>query len=140
MMAYKFPSEEYVKAVMEILNNDSRYAEIARNWEGDILFSVEPSNEDENDDLPVMIYMDLWHGRCRDARVIDPEKDDVPDATFMLTGKQSNFMKVLNGELEVMQSMITRKLMLRGSLTYMMRNVPILLDFLRCCSEVEIES
>jgi putative sterol carrier protein len=140
MMAYKFPSEEYVKAVMEILNNDSRYAEIARNWEGDILFSIEPSDEDENDNLPVMIYMDLWHGRCRDARVIDPEKDDVPDAAFMLTGKQSNFMKVLNGELEVMQSMITRKLMLRGSLTYMMRNVPILLDFLRCCSEVEIES
>ncbi len=139
MMAYQFPSEEYIEAVMEILNNDSRYAEIARNWEGDLLFLIEPSEGDKNDDLSMMIYMDLWHGRCRDARVINPAKDEVPDAAFILSGTRSNFLKVLSGELEVMQSMITRKLTLKGSLTYMMRNVPTLLDFLRCCGEVEIE-
>jgi putative sterol carrier protein len=140
MMAYKFPSEAYIKAVMEVLNSDLRYAEIARNWEGDILFIVEAGDDVEKEELLMMIYMDLWHGQCRDARVIDPEGEDVPDAAFVLRGTRSNFMRVLSGELEVMQSMITRKLSLKGSLTYMMRNVPTLLDFLRCCGEVEIES
>ena len=137
-MAHKFPSEEYIKAVMDVLNNDSRYAEIARDWEGDLLFIVEPSDGDEGVDLPMMIYMDLWHGQCRDARVIDPEMDEVPETAFVLSGTRDNFLKVLTGELEVIQSMITRKLTLKGSLTYMMRNVPTLLDFLRCCGEVEI--
>ena len=138
MMAHKFPSEEYIKAVMDVLNNDSRYAEIARDWEGDLLFIVEPSDGGEGVDLPMMIYMDLWQGKGRDARVIDPEMDEVPETAFVLSGTRANFLKVLTGELEVIQSMITRKLTLKGSLTYMMRNVPTLLDFLRCCGEVEI--
>jgi hypothetical protein len=34
-----FPSEEWLKGLEEKLNSDEHYAEIAKNWEGD-LFSI----------------------------------------------------------------------------------------------------
>ena len=35
-----------------------------------------------------------------------------------------------------MTAMLTNKLRVKGSLGYMMRNVPTVLDFVRCCQEV----
>ena len=42
-------------------------------------------------------------------------------------------------ELDPMQAMITRKLRVQGSMAYMMRNVPVVLDFVRCAQEVDTE-
>ncbi len=47
-MAYKFPSEEWLHALERVLNEDSRYAEIARNWEGDLLFAIDPVGGEKN--------------------------------------------------------------------------------------------
>ncbi|HEY47262.1 MAG TPA: hypothetical protein G4O14_10815 [Anaerolineae bacterium] len=138
-MAYRFPSEEYVQAVMDVLNQDEQYAQIARNWEGDILFVIEPDKGIESVDLPMTFYFDLWHGKCREARVIDLEEEEVPDAAYTLTAPQANCLRILRGELDPMQAMITRRLKVEGSMAYMLRNVPTVLDFVRCCSSVEIE-
>ncbi len=85
------------------------------------------------------LYFDLWHGKCREVRVIDPEEEEVPDAAFILTAPQANYLKVLRGELDPMQAMVTRRLKVEGSMAYMLRNVPTVLNFVRCCSSVEIE-
>ncbi len=138
-MAYRFPSEEYVQAVMDILNQDEQYARIARNWEGDILFVIEPDEGIESTDLPMTLYFDLWHGKCREVRIIDPGEEKVPDAAFTMTAPQANYLKILGGELDPMQAMLTRRLKVEGSMAYMLRNVPTVLDFVRCCSSVEIE-
>jgi putative sterol carrier protein len=138
-MAYRFPSEEYVQAVMDVLNNDQQYAEIARNWEGDILFVIEPDKGVESVNLPMTLYFDLWHGKCREVRIIDPEVDEVPDAAFTMIAPQANYLRILRGELDPMQAMITRRLKVEGSMAYMLRNVPTVLNFVRCCSSVEIE-
>ena len=47
-------------------------------------------------------------------------------------------MRIMDGNLDPMQAMVTRKLKVEGSLAYMMRNVPTVLDFVRCCQQVEI--
>jgi putative sterol carrier protein len=138
-MAYRFPSDEYVQAVMDVLNNDQQYAEVARNWEGDILFVVEPDKGVEDTYLPMTLYFDLWHGKCREVRIIDPEVDEVPDAAFIMIAPQANYLRILRGELDPMQAMITRRLKVEGSMAYMLRNVPTVLNFVRCCSSVEIE-
>jgi putative sterol carrier protein len=38
-----------------------------------------------------------------------------------------------------MTAMMTRKLKVRGSMTYMMRNVPTVLEFVRCAQDVTDE-
>jgi putative sterol carrier protein len=45
-------------------------------------------------------------------------------------------VKVLSGELDPMQALLTRKLGVQGSMAVLMRSIPTVLDFVRCCKEV----
>lgn len=133
-MGYPFPSAEWLQALHEKLNSDERYGRIAKDWEGDFLFVVQPDEPDEGETL--YYYMDLWHGKCRRVASVQGSKEQAPTARFSLTASLSNFTKVLEGGLDPMQAMLTRKLKLTGSMAYLMKNVPVVLDFVRCAREV----
>ncbi len=137
-MAYPFPGEEWLVALMDVLNSDSHYAEVAKNWEGDMVVVIEPNPKEEDPKLPITLYLDLWHGKCREVRVIDPDKEEMPDAAFVLRSYIKNILRIFQGDLDPMQAMLTRRLQVKGNLGYMLRNVPTVLDFVRCCREVEI--
>jgi putative sterol carrier protein len=47
-----------------------------------------------------------------------------------------NIAKILKGELDPMQALMTRKLHVEGNMALVMRNVPVVLDFVRCVKEV----
>jgi putative sterol carrier protein len=128
----QFPSEDWVNAAKEKLNSDPRYAQIAKSWEGDIRFVIEP---DGSLAQPCWIYLDLWHGSCREAYIETPDGDNKKTA-FTLKAPFENFAKILKGELDPMQAMLTRKLVVQGNMAVMMRSVPTVLDFVRCCREV----
>lgn len=135
-MGYPFPSAEWLAAFEHLLNSDERYAQVARNWEGDVLFILEPDQGAAQE--PTIYYMDLWHGSCREAYVV-PADGNIPPADFSFRASVTNFKRVLAGDLDPMQAMLTRKLKLDGSFSYLMRNVPVVLDFVRCGREVGIE-
>ena len=59
-----FPSAEWVQAVMDKLNTDAHYAEVAEKWEGDMRYMIDPGGPLTE---PLWIYLDLWHGKCRQA-------------------------------------------------------------------------
>lgn len=130
-MDTEFPGETWVEALKEKLNNDKKYEQIARNWEGDLLFLIEP---DELLSEPLVIYLDLWHGKCREATVLKDQGDLQP--AFGLKGPYHNFVRVLTGEWQTMQALLTRKLKLEGNMAYLVRNVPTVLEFVRCCQEI----
>jgi len=130
-MGHEFPSAAWLAALHEKLNSDEQYGQIARNWEGDVLFTIQQDSVfAENRQL----YFDLWHGKCRSARIVD--NGDLPDADFTLRADYSQWLRVLKGELHPMQAMLTQKLKLEGSMSYLMRHVPTVLDFTRCAQEV----
>jgi putative sterol carrier protein len=137
-VAFIFPSQAWVKNLVEVLNSDGQYADIARNWEGDLIFVVEPDPADDPQAEPARIYLDLWHGRCRGGYLVDEDAESVPAARYVLSAPRSNFLKILSGELDAMQAMLTRKLRVEGSMVYMLRNIPTVLDFVRCARKVEI--
>jgi putative sterol carrier protein len=138
-MAYPFPSEEWLQVLVGVLNSDERYAEVAENWEGDMTVVIEPEDGDERQDLPVAVYLDLWHGKCRSARFIDLENEVIPDAAYTLSARIDNIEKLFNGRLDPIQAMMTRRLRVEGNMAYMLRNVPTVLDFVRCCKEIPIK-
>ncbi len=136
-MPHKFLSAEWLQALKDKLNTDPQYARVAKNWEGDIMFSVEPENAS---DAPIRLYLDLWHGACRDAFVVeDDEQIAQRKPAFILHAKYPVFQRIIASELDPMQAMITRKLKVQGSMAYMLRNVPVVLDFVRCAQEIETE-
>lgn len=126
-----FPSQAWLADLQVKLNSDERYQKIAKNWEGDMLFVIEP---DDSFKESVIAYLDLWHGKCRNAYIVNDREKKT--ASFTLKAPYSNFIKVLTGEYEPMQALLTRKLGVQGSMAVLMRNVPTVLDFVRCCREV----
>jgi putative sterol carrier protein len=129
-----FPSQEWLYSLEEKLNNDEKYAQVARNWEGDILFVIEPSGAVSDE---IRYYMDLWHGKCRDAYVVDGTGDLKPLLT--LRALYDNYAKLLTGKMDPMQALLTGKIGVKGNMAVLMRNVPTVLDFVRCCKEITNE-
>ena len=126
-----FPTEEWLNAFMEKLNSDENYARIASRWEGDMIFSIEPSG---NLNKQLTYYLDLWHGKCRDAYIVDNPLET--RAMLKLNAPYDNYVRLLKGEIEPMQALLTRKINLKGNMAVLMRNVPTVLDFVRCAREV----
>ncbi len=134
-MSTVFPSADWLIALCEKLNEDQRYSEVARHWEGDLVFDILPEGRLLQ---PINMYLDLWHGKCRDARYL-PAPASLTNAKFVLRSPYNNFAAVLLGKLDPMTAMLTSKLKVTGSLAYMMRNVPTVLDFVRCAREITTE-
>ena len=136
-MSYSFTSSEWVQAFEAKLNNDERYTTIASKWEGDTLFEIEPVPGNESQQT-LSIYLDLWHGKYRAAYIVDEDHPLAGVPTFTLSTPHANFTKILEGKPDPMQAMLTRKLRVSGNMVYMMRNIPVVLDFVRCAKEVTL--
>jgi len=134
-MAAQFPSEAWLQGLQTRLNSDSRYHEIAKNWEGDLFFFIEP---DGNLKERLTFYLDLWHGTCRNVEY-QPSVEAHPNPAFTLTSSYKDLTSILTGKLNPMTAMMTSKLKVKGSMGYMMRNVPTVLDFVRVAQEATTE-
>ena len=130
-----FPSEEWLKGLEVKINSDERYAEVAKNWEGDLFFFIEPEG---NLKEQLTFYLDLWHGKCRKVEY-KPALESYPNPVFTLTATYGNITAILAGKLNPMTAMMTSKLKVRGNMGYMMRNVPTVLDFVRVVQEATDE-
>jgi putative sterol carrier protein len=138
-MPYPFPSLVWLEELYRVLNHDERYAMVAQKWEGDMIVNIEPDPGEPNDELPVGLYLDLWHGACRSVQMYQHDLENLPSAAFRLRAPISNITKIFTGELDPVQAMLTRRLNVQGNMAYILRNIPVVLDFVRCCRLVEIE-
>ena len=133
-MAEVYLSQQWMDILCKKLNSDARYAQIASKWEGDLAFAIEPGGDLTQ---PLYLYLDLWHGTCRAAKMV-PTLEGISPA-FTMTATYEDITKILTGKLDPMQAMMIRKLRVQGSMAYMMRNVPTVLDFVRVAREVTSE-
>lgn len=127
----QFPSEEWLNELTEKINADQQYAQIAKNWEGDMVFMIEADGVLKE---PVIYYLDLWHGKCRDAYTL--EDFHAKDPALLMSAPYNTVAQLMKGELEVIQALLTRKISVKGNMVLLMRNVPTVLDFVRCCREI----
>jgi|YelNatPaOPRAMG01_1025707.scaffolds.fasta_scaffold00845_30 putative sterol carrier protein len=126
-----FPEFSWFEELCNKLNQDEQYNRIAQKWEGDFLFTIEPGGAIKQ---PIHAYIDLWHGKCRAIKEIkDPQE---VKASFVLSAPYPNYVTLLKGNIDPMQAMLTRKLKVQGNMAVLMRSIPTVLDFVRCCREV----
>jgi len=132
-----FISDEWIKTLCQELNQSEAYAQAAKNWEGDFYFIVEPGGEIEEQGI---FYIDLWHGKCRGARLIGDEaagKEEQP--VFRMSASLSSWRKVIEKKLDPIQGLMTRQLKLKGNMSMIMRNVKAAQELVNCCTLVPTE-
>jgi len=133
-MPIYFPSDAWAKAMMEELNTSQAYLDSARNWEGDFYFIVEPGG---TLDKPVTLYLDLWHGKCREAYDATSSNGRAP--AFRLSGPVANWKKVMTKKLDPMQAMMTGQLKLAGNMAIVMRNLRAAKELVESCTRIDAE-
>jgi len=133
-MSTMFPSDAWVKALMEELNRSDAYAEAAKHWEGDFYFVIEPGG---TLDKRVALYMDLWHGKCRDA--FEAADESVKSPAFRLTGPVATWKKLLSKQLDPIQSMVTGQLKLKGNMVLIMKSVKAATELVEACTRIDAE-
>ena len=113
----KFPSEDWAKEYIEKLNSNSAYAAAGKTWDDSLTFVVQP------DDIykeSWCLYLNLKAGKCIDSKVGRTE-EDVPKSTFKYIGIYSNWVKLIKGEIDPIQGLMTGKFKLDGSMMKIMR-------------------
>src|SRR3982074_1709527 len=87
-MAYKAFSDEWAKAYKDEINNSAVYEQAAAGWEGVVALIVEAEPE-KNFPETKGVWMDLWHGKARDIKVVSEAEADKAD--FVLRGPYSRW-------------------------------------------------
>lgn len=115
-----FPSDEWLRIYRERINDSPEYRDAAADWEGDIAFVFEA---EPNKGVPeeLWAWMDLWHGRCRDAHMVTP--DGEVKAPYVIRAPYTRWKDVLRGDLDPVKGMMQGKLKLQGDLPTIIRYV-----------------
>jgi putative sterol carrier protein len=127
----QFATPEWVSAFKQSINTSVAYREAAKNWEGDIWFVVEPEEDDPNG-KPAYMYLDLWHGECRDA--FFAEDDSTKSAEFRIWAPAKNWKKVVTKQTDPIKALMTGTLKLKGNLAKIMRSVKAAQELVLCAS------
>lgn len=131
-MAIPFMSEEWAKAFMDAINNSEAYQEAARDWEGDFYF-IDELKGGEN----ATVYLDLWHGACRDAFRVEDASVKSPE--FEVSGKIPSWRKVVDKKVDPIQALITRQLKLKGNMAKILRSVKAAQELVNAATQVPTE-
>lgn len=112
----KFATEEWGKEYVEKLNSNSNYEDAGKNWEGAITFVIQ---KDESFNKDAYLYLDLYHGKCRDTKFSFTESE-LPHSEFKYIGPYANWRRLINKEIDPIQGLLTGKFKLRGSMIKIM--------------------
>ena len=131
-MAIPFMTAEWAKAFMEAINHNDAYKEAAATWEGDFYFVAEMKDGSHS-----TVYLDLWHGQCRDAFLMEDASTKTPE--FEVSGKIPSWKKVIGKQVDPIQALITRQLKLKGNMAKVLRVVKAAQELVNSATRVETE-
>ena len=133
-MAFKFPSDEWVKEFARQINGSKAYEESGKDWEGDWIFVVEA--DDAYSDT-VCFFIGLSHGKVTDAAMIEDEH--ARDAQYFMRGSFTTWRKTIEGKLDPIQGLMMRKFKLKGNLTKVLRYPRSAKELVNCVKRVPTE-
>lgn len=131
-----FPSDEWLQEYVSRINGSDAYRDAAATWEGDVSYVIgaEPDRGVEED---VWAWLDLWHGKCREARLVPPTEGE--RASFVIRAPYSRWKEVIRGELNPVKGMMQGKLKLKGDLPVILRHLKAANELVRLAASVPTE-
>ena len=126
----EFPSDEWVALYMELLNKNPLYEDAAKTWEGDFVFEITADGDLVKE--PIRFYIDLWHGKCRSAKMAGP--DDTAEFTY--SGPYKNWRALFDGKIDPIKGIMARKFKLDGDMGKVMRYTKAALELVATTRQV----
>ena len=106
-------SEAWGSRWCHVLNNRPTYQTAAAAWEGAVALVMTRDGSPQSETRAV--FLDLWHGACREARVATDA--DLESARYILTGTSQSWRGVLSGKVAPLTAVMTGKIRLtKGSM------------------------
>jgi putative sterol carrier protein len=133
-MGLKFPSDAWIKELSHQLNESAAYEKSAKDWEGDFVFVVEP---DQAYDNTAYLFLGLYHGKSPDAAMVTSEGER--EAEFTLRAPFSVWRRVIEGKLDPIQGMMTKKMKVQGNMMKIMRYPKAAKEIVSCCALVSTD-
>ncbi|MDH3675940.1 MAG: SCP2 sterol-binding domain-containing protein [Anaerolineae bacterium] len=130
--AIPFATDAWIKQLGAECNKSKAYREAAKNWEGDFYFIVEP---DEQGQEPIYMYMDLYHGQCRQAYLA--EDSSALDPEFRIRGPMRVWQEIAQRKIDPVKALVTRQLSVQGNMAKIMRNVRAANELVNCTTRVD---
>lgn len=115
-----FGSQEWLDEVALRVNESESYRQAAATWEGAVAFVFE-AEPDQGWPETVQALLDLWHGECRSARLVEPREAE--GAPFVLRAPLTRWRQVIGRELDPIKGIMQGKLRLTGDLPTIVRHV-----------------
>jgi putative sterol carrier protein len=99
-------TEPWVAAWVTEIEASDTYRTAAATWEGSVALEATDAGGHRR-----AVFLDLWHGSCRAARVASD--GDLERADYVLSADLETWRRVLAGELEPILGLMTGKVKLR---------------------------
>jgi putative sterol carrier protein len=131
-MAIVFGTQEWADAMKQSIAKSQPYKEAAKNWEGDMYIIVEPDASYKHKNI---IYIDLWHGECREALAVEDEAAKNPK--YRIFGPFTAMKAILDKRVDPVQSMMTGKIKVKGDMAQIMRMPRSAVALVNCMTEFE---
>ncbi len=133
-MAFKYPSEEWLKELETRLNASETYAKAAATWEGDCIFVVQPDGTYTETGYA---YINLQHGHASDAKML--KSADEQKALFKMSAPLGTWRKVMEGRLDPIQAMFSGKIKVVGSMAQIQRTPKATYELTKVASSIETD-
>lgn len=130
-----FPSKEWTEEYVRRINESQDYEEAAKTWEGDLsyVFEREPDKGVPDD---VWVWLDLWHGKAREAK-FDVPIEEGEKAKFIIRAPYTRWKQVIKKELDPIKGMMQGHLKLKGDLPTIVRYVKAANELVNLASQVD---
>ncbi|MFX1563673.1 MAG: SCP2 sterol-binding domain-containing protein [Promethearchaeota archaeon] len=131
-----FGTDEWLEKYVKTLNESKPYEEAAKTWEGDFLFIVW-SDEAAGIKEEIVMWMDLWHGKCRGYEML-PNRD-AKETAFIYEGTLENWKEIIEGRLDPIKALLIRKMKLTGNRAMVMRYTRAAKELVRVAQMIKTE-
>jgi putative sterol carrier protein len=134
-----YGSEEWVKELVKKINESEAYEKAAKKWEGDFIFTTIPDGTGTLTE-ETSVYCDLWHGKCRDAYLITPDRPAPEKVEYVYAGKYGNWLKLFDGKIGPLKGIMQRKFDVKcsaRSMAKLMRALKAAQELVKCTTMIE---
>jgi putative sterol carrier protein len=108
-------SEEWLTEWKKKINENASYRQAAQTWEWPLIliFEKDPSAGVDEDRA---VYLDLWHGECRDARVAT--KEDIQNSPYVISADPYTWKQIFDRKLEPISTIMRGRMkLIKGNMS-----------------------